>query len=221
MTYRERREARAEQLRDWSESNAARSEARYSASKQIADGIPMGQPILVGHHSEKRHRRDAQRIHDGMRASLELGDKARRQAEKADNIEAATAAAIYDDDPDAIEALTAKIAKLEAQREQMKAANAEYRKAHKAELAAMGAYERGQAVPYPSYALTNLGGNISRTKERLARLEREKANGGPADRIILARFDSECATCGAALKKDQRIRYNRQDGARCYEKCED
>lgn len=217
-TYRERRLARAERLRDWSESNEAKSEARYAEVTRIGDSIPMGQPILVGHHSERRHRRDIARMHDGMNASVELDRKAQAQARAADEIEAQAANAIYDDDPDAIEALTAKLAKLEARREAMKAANAEYRKQHRAELKAMSPYERGQAIPYPSYSLSNLGGNISRCRDRLARLQREKVT-GPRDRLISARFASDCADCGARLEKGDLIRYNRQQGARCHPAC--
>jgi hypothetical protein len=33
--------------------------------------IPFGQPILVGHHSEGRARRDQGRIESGMRAGVE------------------------------------------------------------------------------------------------------------------------------------------------------
>jgi hypothetical protein len=219
MTYRERRLARAEKLRDWSQSNEAKSDARYAAVNQIADGIPFGQPILVGHHSERRHRRDIAKMQAGMSASVELDDKAKRQAAAADGIEAQAAGAIYDDDPDAIEALGAKIAKLEARREAMKAANADYRKANRAELKEMSPYQRGQAVPYPSYALSNLGGNISRCRERLARLQREKVS-GPRDRLISARFASDCADCGARLEKGDSIRYNRAQGARCAPGCE-
>jgi hypothetical protein len=36
----------------------------------------------------------------------------------------------------------------------------------------MSAYERGQAMPFPSYYFQNLSGNLSRQRERLARLER-------------------------------------------------
>ena len=217
-TYRERRLARAEKLRDWSGTNAERSDARYAGVRQIADGIPFGQPILVGHHSEGRARRDAAKIHDGMRAAIDLDDKARRQASSADEIEAQAAGAIYDDDPDAIEALTAKLTKLEAKREAMKVANAEYRKAHKAELAAMSAYDRAHTIPFASYALQNIGGNIGRARDRLARLQREKVT-GPRDRMIEARFGSDCADCGAAIEKGQTIRYNRQQGARCAPAC--
>jgi hypothetical protein len=218
-SYRERRLARADRLDGWSESNAARSDARYAGAKQISDGIPFGQPILVGHHSEARHRRDAARIHDGMRAAIDLDSKARRQSSAAAEIRAQAAGAIYDDDPDAIDALRAKVAKLESKREDMKRANAEYRKAHKAELAAMSAYERSQAIPFPSYSLQNIGGNIKRCRDRLARLEREKAAGGPPDRMIYARFASDCADCGAPIAKGDRIRYSRAAGARCAEVC--
>jgi hypothetical protein len=218
MTYRDRRLKRAEKLRDWSASNESKSDAKREGADRIADGIPFGQPILVGHHSEGRHRRDLARIESGMRAAIELGDKAETQARTADNIEAATEAAIYDDDPDAIERLTAKLEKLEGQRESMKAINADYRKAHRAELKEMSVYERSQAIPYPAYALQNLGGNISRCRERLARLQREKVT-GPRDRIITAKFDSECADCGGTLLKGQLIRYSRQQGARCNPAC--
>lgn len=218
MTYRDRREARAERLRGWSEANETRAEQKSAAADRISDGIPFGQPILVGHHSERRHRRDLDKIHSGMRASIDLSDKAAEQAARADNIEAATDHAIYDDDPDAIARLTDKLAALEAKREQMKTANAAHRTAHRDELKAMTPYQRGQAVPYPSYSLTNLGGNITRCRDRLARLQREQVS-GPRDRLITARFTSQCADCGATLERGQSIRYNRQQGARCATSC--
>ena len=42
----------------------------------IADNIPFGQPILVGHDSECRARKDAQRIEDGMRRAVKMWDTA-------------------------------------------------------------------------------------------------------------------------------------------------
>jgi hypothetical protein len=218
-TYRERRLARAEKLRGWSETNAARSDARYAEVTRIGDMIPMGQPILVGHHSERRHRRDIAKMQDGMTASVELDRKASRQASAADEIEAQAAGAIYDDDADAIEQLTAKLARLQAEREEMKTKNAEFRKEHRAELKALTPYGRNQAVPFPSWAIQNLGGNITRARQRLERLQAEKVT-GPRDRMITARFGSDCADCGAAIERGQLIRYNRSQGARCAPKCE-
>jgi hypothetical protein len=58
----------------------ARGEAAsaFRRERAIGDGIPMGQPILSGHHSEKRHRRDIARI----QALAEKGVEATRKAER-------------------------------------------------------------------------------------------------------------------------------------------
>jgi hypothetical protein len=212
MTYRERRLRRAERLREWSEGNQAKSEARDEAADEMASHIPLGQPILVGHHSERRHRKDLARIDSNWEKARELSAKADEQARRADEIEAQAAGAIYDDDPDAIEKLSEKIVKLEAERERRKKANADYRKEHKAELAAMDRYDRHHAVPYPF--MQNITGNIARCRERLVRLQREKIHGVP-DRVIVAKYNGTCADCGAELKRGQLIRYNKQQGARC------
>jgi hypothetical protein len=218
MTYRERRLRRAERLREWSAGNEVRSEQRGAAADEIMSHIPLGQPILVGHHSERRHRKDLARIQNGISASVELGRKAEAQARAADEIEAQADNAIYDDDPDAIQRLSDKIARLEAERDQMKATNAAYRKEHRAELAAMSPYDRSQAIPFPGYALQNLGGNLTRTRQRLARLQREKET-GPRDRVITAKYGGTCADCGAKIERGQTIRYNRTQGARCAPAC--
>src|SRR5436305_853670 len=102
----------------------------------------MGQPILVGHHSEKRHRRDIAKIDNGMRKTIELGGKSAAQASAADEIEAQAAAAIYDDDPDAIERLTEKIARMEAKRAAVKAKRAEIRKAYREQLKGKTAWDK-------------------------------------------------------------------------------
>ncbi|WP_132290495.1 DUF3560 domain-containing protein [Kribbella sp. VKM Ac-2568] len=46
-----------------SDPRPGRTSARpRAARRQISDHIPLGQPILVGHHSERRHRRDIERM---------------------------------------------------------------------------------------------------------------------------------------------------------------
>lgn len=216
MTYRERREAKAERLTEWAEKREQRASAARASSDAISSMIPMGQPILVGHHSEKRHRRDVARIQNGMRSSIEHGRTAEEMTSRAANIEAANERAIYSDDPDAIEKLEERIVELEAERERRKALNAAYRKEHAAELKAMTAYERGQSVPFPSYSITNLSGNIGRQKKRLEQLKRQGSS-PPPDRIISARYSGTCATCSAPIERGQAIRYSRTDGARCVE----
>ncbi len=44
--------------------------------ERLAAMIPPGQPILVGHHSERRARRDAQRIENGMKRAVMLFERA-------------------------------------------------------------------------------------------------------------------------------------------------
>lgn len=68
----ERAEERADRFEDYSEKRANDAERAHAAVKTIADGIPLGQPILVGHHSEKRARKDAERIENGMRRAVKM-----------------------------------------------------------------------------------------------------------------------------------------------------
>lgn len=67
----ERAEAKAERLEDLSERKQQQADAAHKAVHAIADGIPLGQPILVGHHSERHARKDAERIENGMRKAVE------------------------------------------------------------------------------------------------------------------------------------------------------
>jgi hypothetical protein len=166
MTYRDRREARAERLRGWAGAREERAAAVFKAGEQFhGDTAFNTQPGPMPFRTRLIAREDR---------AYESQQKAAAMKSRADGIEAQAANAIYSDDPDAVEALRERIARLEAERDAAKAANTAYRKAHKAELAAMdSAYQRGQAMPYPGYYFTNLSGNLSRQRARLARLERE------------------------------------------------
>lgn len=186
MTYRERRQRRADTLRRWADRRAARSTAAFKTAATIADGIPFGQPILVGHHSERRHRRDCERIRAGMDRGVEHANMARSMDSRADEIERQADAAIYSDDPDAIEQLREKINLLERERERIKAVNAGCRKHGLDAFAALPAtvdYSEeiaelrtlARITPwhdvcrkgFPAYKLSNLAGNITRARRRL------------------------------------------------------
>ncbi len=113
-----------------------------------------------------------------------------------------TAAPIFDTDPDALNKLREKLADLEAQRGRITAYNksckAGVRAAKKAgtppprmagdlsildaeqkeellNIARYTPYNIGDAGELPAYLGQNLGGNISRIRERIARLERSAA----------------------------------------------
>ena len=66
----DRAEDRSERFEQYSDNRARDAEQAHAAVDQIAGNIPLGQPILVGHHSEKRARRDAKRIENGMRKAV-------------------------------------------------------------------------------------------------------------------------------------------------------
>jgi hypothetical protein len=70
-TLVERAEAKAERLEDLSERRTQDADRAQKAVHAIADGIPFGQPILVGHHSERHARKDAEKIENGMRKAVE------------------------------------------------------------------------------------------------------------------------------------------------------
>lgn len=60
--------------------NASKGEARRAAADHIAQRFDGGQPILVGHHSERSARADARRIDQHDRAAREAFDKAEHAA---------------------------------------------------------------------------------------------------------------------------------------------
>jgi hypothetical protein len=83
VPYGERIEAEAAGAAERAERYAERAqradeeaEAAFRASQDAVRHIPPGQPILVGHHSEKRHRRDLERCDNAMRRACEATEKA-------------------------------------------------------------------------------------------------------------------------------------------------
>lgn len=71
-TLADRAEERAERFEGYSARRAEDAEGALRGVSAIADNIPLGQPILIGHHSERHARRDAQRIEDGMRKAVTM-----------------------------------------------------------------------------------------------------------------------------------------------------
>jgi len=174
---------RAERLRGWAEKRETEAEAAGRRARELSDMIPFGQPILVGHHSEGRHRRDLGRIQSGFTRSYESARMAERHRGRADEIERQAERSVYSDDEDAIEKLEARIAGLEAERDAIKAYNGSCRRGHP-DPSLLTDRQR-EALPnvlrftpggppkdgsMPSYALTNLTGNIARNRKRLAEL---------------------------------------------------
>lgn len=72
----DRAEERAERFEGYKENRTKDAEQASEGVKQLADGIPFGQPILIGHHSEKRARKDAEKIENGMRKAVKMWETA-------------------------------------------------------------------------------------------------------------------------------------------------
>lgn len=185
-TYSERRERRAERRQEWAEGRNEKADAARQDSHDATAGIPFGQPILAGHHSQRRHERALGRADDKMRKAAEHADMAARHAQAAKTIKAQLDASVYDDDPDAIDRLRARIAEREAKRERIKRYNRNRRRGARdlaplneeeqkelADTARVAPYQLGKHGEAPGYWLSNLGANINRDRKRLARLERE------------------------------------------------
>jgi DNA repair exonuclease SbcCD ATPase subunit len=167
MTYRERREARAERLQEWAGRREERAAAVFKAGEPFRGDTAFNtQPGHIPFRARLNARED--RAHESL-------SKAASMRSRAGGIASQLESSVYDDDPDAIEQLRARLARLESERDKAKEVNAAYRKEHKGELAAMGRWERDQAMPYPGYHFQNLSGNLSRQRARLARLEREQS----------------------------------------------
>lgn len=93
----------------------ATSDARHAAADQISSGIPFGQPILVGHHSEARARRDVEKIHTNMRKAIDAGNAARQAEHRANAARANTRPEHPSTTANRLDKLRAELRKLERQ----------------------------------------------------------------------------------------------------------
>lgn len=184
--YHERQAERVNRFFDLARKNRDLSISAYTTAKKLGSVIPMGQPILVGHHSEGAHRAHLNKIDNSMRASINADKKAEYYADKARAAENNTA--ISSDNPDAIELLQAKLEKLLKKQDFYKAANkivksTKLTDAKKIEaVVALGVKVETAAefikpdqfgrIGFPAYVLSNNNGVIKNTRDRIAHLEK-------------------------------------------------
>ena len=93
----ERAEERADRFEGYRDSRTQDAVSARAAVSAIADHIPFGQPILIGHHSEKRARKHAEQIESGMRKAVQMWDTAAYWQSRA---QGAIRAAKYKERPD-------------------------------------------------------------------------------------------------------------------------
>lgn len=154
---------------------------RFDSARDRLAHIPPGQPVLLGHHSEKRHRRDLDRHDNDMRKGFE----AKRAADRASSAAVLAGRAILSDDPEALVALREKLAEMEKSRTMSKKINKLWRKGGAEALREAGISKGTILVCETTMKscswlkspldLKNLGANIRRVKGRIAELEAEAA----------------------------------------------
>ncbi|OVZ77671.1 DUF3560 domain-containing protein [Yersinia kristensenii] len=181
-------EQRLEEKRDRLESRALKSRRlsneAYEQSHRLTEMIPFGQPILVGHHSERRHRAALDKSWNKMGQSVALSEKAEYYARRA---AAVGSAGISSDDPSAIEKLEEKLAKQKKAHSQMIAANKVIRSKSDDESKRLSLFEIGFSeasinaslkpdcmgvIGFASYQLTNSNQRIKATEKRLNELKK-------------------------------------------------
>lgn len=80
----ERAKAKAERHMQWAASAEKKSTQYYEASQEGRDFLSLGEPIKVGHHSEKRHRALIDRNRNRMGKCVEESRKAEEHESKAE-----------------------------------------------------------------------------------------------------------------------------------------
>lgn len=136
MTRRERLERKAEKRRDWAGKAEERSAQAFSTAGAMASGIPFGQPVLIGHHSERRDRNYRAKIHAKMDRGLSESKLASHHESKASGLEMQLERSIFSDDENAIEALEAKAKACDDNAVECNRINKAWRKGGRAAIAA-------------------------------------------------------------------------------------
>lgn len=68
--------ARAEKYERWANAADKKSDHYFERSEKDKDFLSLGEPIKVGHHSERAHRKAIEDAQNNMRKSVEMGKKA-------------------------------------------------------------------------------------------------------------------------------------------------
>jgi hypothetical protein len=82
----ERAKRKAERYSNWADSAQKKSDMFREASNEGKEFLVMGEPIKVGHHSEKRHRALIERNHKRMANAMENLDKAEKWEKRVGDI---------------------------------------------------------------------------------------------------------------------------------------
>ena len=186
-SYEERQQERKERYLQLAEQAEQESRSAWREADKMAEAIPMGQPILVGHHSERADRAFRDRIDRKHHKAVELDNKAEYYRHKAESVGTGGISGL---DPDAVVKLEKELEKRIKAQEEMKAANRAVKmkdvEKGNAKLREMGYTDSNISelrkpdfcgrIGYPDYALQNNNASIRRIKERIADLQAAAEN---------------------------------------------
>jgi hypothetical protein len=180
--YEEKQALRRERLTARAVKAQNEADTRFGKARSEVAQIPFGQPILIGHHSERKHRAALNRHDRAIRKGIEAMDYAEKLAAQA---AAVGAGGISSDDPEALVKLQAELDRAVKNQELMIAANKLIKKNDRVGLAALGLSEAqidqlftpdfAKRIGFPGYALKNNNASIRRIKERITSIQSNRA----------------------------------------------
>lgn len=164
--YEQKIEAKRERYAELATRKRTEATRLYDAGTTELRAIPFGQPILVGHYSERADRAYRGRAVGKIDKSFDVSKTADYYEDKAKNY---GKNCISSDDPEAVTKLEEKLAKLQENQVAMKRMNIERRKNGEEKI--------------PGWMLSNNNANMRTIKKRIEILEK-KATMQPAEPVI-------------------------------------
>jgi hypothetical protein len=189
--YEWKQEARRQRLQRAADRAKGEGEAKVSSGFRFFHEMN-GQPVLVGHHSERRHRNAIRKADNRIRSGFARLKDAEELSRRAASV---GSGGISSDDPEAVAKLDDKVETLKAERDRMKQINAHWRK-----HGTLGGLDLGESdlhrcrenmriwggAPFPSYCLTNIAARIREAERRAKELAQltERAAAGPTEATV-------------------------------------
>jgi len=178
--FHERKENKIDRFKARARKSTAEANQEFNKAREMGSVIPFGQPILVGHHSEGKHRALLKRIDGAHRKAHEADERAEYYQHKAESAE--TNHAISGDDTEAVNRLKSKLAEYEKTKDFYKAVNKAWKQDKEAlyklglsdtdiDKLKNGMYSH-QTKPFATWQLSNLNAEIRRIKQRIEELSK-------------------------------------------------
>lgn len=179
--FEERKSKRIQFAHQQAEKNKSLAVALHNRASEMASVIPLGQPILIGHHSERKHRNALDKIHNTHGKAFAAEDKANYYESKAESIQNSNL--IFSDDPQALQKLKKELQSLQEKHQFMKDANKCIKAKDKEAFlllpnATPSIWEEltkpkfSNIIGFASFSLQNSNANITRVKRRIEEMEK-------------------------------------------------